>query len=207
MRNAKTHRPCGLMDKAFNECEAGVWWGASRTGNSRSLVSTNVVSALVFHPKLFFQLLICQRRNHATCSQLWYWMSHGQIWNGLGTTRAHVAGFCQPHFVFVLVLYCVVLFFFVLFSQLPPQTHSLTHTDAHNSAHTHVHTRAHAHRVFELIYWMNWEILLGKCASAGNRTRVTSMAMMYSTTRPLMLLVINLTGGFPLICWVQRAWE
>ena len=28
-----------------------------------------------------------------------------------------------------------------------------------------------------------------KCASAGNRTRVTSMATMYSTTRPLMLLV------------------
>ena len=25
-----------------------------------------------------------------------------------------------------------------------------------------------------------------KCASAGNRTRVTSMATMYSTTRPLM---------------------
>ena len=27
-----------------------------------------------------------------------------------------------------------------------------------------------------------------KCASAGNRTRVTSMATMYSTTRPLMLM-------------------
>ena len=30
-----------------------------------------------------------------------------------------------------------------------------------------------------------------KYASAGNRTRVTSMATMYSTTRPLMLLVSN----------------
>ena len=29
---------------------------------------------------------------------------------------------------------------------------------------------------------------IGKSASAGNRTRVTSMATMYSTTRPLMLL-------------------
>ena len=29
---------------------------------------------------------------------------------------------------------------------------------------------------------------LHNCASAGNRTRVTSMATMYSTTRPLMLL-------------------
>ena len=28
-----------------------------------------------------------------------------------------------------------------------------------------------------------------ECASAGNRTRVTSMATMYSTTRPLMLLM------------------
>ena len=33
----------------------------------------------------------------------------------------------------------------------------------------------------------HWQSL-GKSASAGNRTRVTSMAMMYSTTRPLMLL-------------------
>ena len=31
-----------------------------------------------------------------------------------------------------------------------------------------------------------------KSASAGNRTRVTSMATMYSTTRPLMLLVLRL---------------
>ena len=29
----------------------------------------------------------------------------------------------------------------------------------------------------------------GESASAGNRTRVTSMATMYSTTRPLMLLL------------------
>ena len=29
----------------------------------------------------------------------------------------------------------------------------------------------------------------GQNASAGNRTRVTSMATMYSTTRPLMLLI------------------
>ena len=32
-------------------------------------------------------------------------------------------------------------------------------------------------------------------ASAGNRTRVTSMATMYSTTRPLMLLTNNFRGG------------
>ena len=32
-----------------------------------------------------------------------------------------------------------------------------------------------------------------KLASAGNRTRVTSMATMYSTTRPLMLLLAGLS--------------
>ena len=31
-----------------------------------------------------------------------------------------------------------------------------------------------------------------KCASAGNRTRVTSMATMYSTTRPLMLVLVRI---------------
>ena len=31
-----------------------------------------------------------------------------------------------------------------------------------------------------------------ECASAGNRARVTSMATMYSTTRPLMLVVTKL---------------
>ena len=35
----------------------------------------------------------------------------------------------------------------------------------------------------------------GKSASAGNRTRVTSMATMYSTTRPLMLLRVG-PGGY-----------
>ena len=34
-----------------------------------------------------------------------------------------------------------------------------------------------------------------KCASAGNRTRVTSMATMYSTTRPLMLLRTVVEAG------------
>ena len=34
-----------------------------------------------------------------------------------------------------------------------------------------------------------------KCASAGNRTRVTSMATMYSTTRPLMLMKCPIVRG------------
>ena len=43
-------------------------------------------------------------------------------------------------------------------------------------------------------------------ASAGNRTRVTSMATMYSTTRPLMLLALEAMLHF-LICYECRlAW-
>ena len=33
-------------------------------------------------------------------------------------------------------------------------------------------------------------VATGACASAGNRTRVTSMATMYSTTRPPMLVIV-----------------
>ena len=38
---------------------------------------------------------------------------------------------------------------------------------------------------------------VGQIASAGNRTRVTSMATMYSTTRPLMLIgTLDIGGRF-----------
>ena len=38
---------------------------------------------------------------------------------------------------------------------------------------------------------------IGQIASAGNRTRVTSMATMYSTTRPLMLVgTLDIGGRF-----------
>ena len=38
---------------------------------------------------------------------------------------------------------------------------------------------------------------IGQIASAGNRTRVTSMATMYSTTRPLMLIgTLDIGGRF-----------
>ena len=36
---------------------------------------------------------------------------------------------------------------------------------------------------------------IGQIAPAGNRTRVTSMATMYSTTRPLMLIDVLDIGG------------
>ena len=52
-------------------------------------------------------------------------------------------------------------------------------------------------------------------ASAGNRARVTSMAAMYSTNRPLMLLMLVLwhqswaikTDGQPFLCSLQQRWR
>ena len=44
-----------------------------------------------------------------------------------------------------------------------------------------------------LNYWlMSKDERRQECASAGNRTRVTSMATMYSTTRPLMLVLVRI---------------
>ena len=81
--------------------------------------------------------------------------------------------------------------------------------------YVYIHMQGGRGCVCVCVYWLiacfqNWFRLqqdrkcgAAKSASAGNRTRVTSMATMYSTTRPLMLL--KYLFGW-LISWLVSGW-
>ena len=85
--------------------------------------------------------------------------------------------------------------------RLPPVQQSATSRGLHQSATSRGHRDLHPRllRFFStpLQYKAN------KSASAGNRTRATSMATIYSTTRPLMLVK---TGGLHNLLVAGRVW-